>query len=63
MKPGKVRSIAVCILDNDKKQILVSEEFDHVRKETFFHTLGVKIEFGELVADTVRRELVDCRSL
>jgi 8-oxo-dGTP pyrophosphatase MutT (NUDIX family) len=56
MKPGKVRSIAICVFYNAGR-ILVAEGYDHIKKETFYRPLGGTIEFGELSTDTIRREL------
>ena len=51
----------LCVLINDKNQIPVPEGSNHVRKESIYRPLGGKIEFGELGANTVHCELVDCR--
>jgi len=56
MKPGKVRPIAICFIIH-KGKILVQKGFDSVKNETFYRPLGGKIKFGELGADTVKREL------
>jgi len=56
MKPGKVRPIAICFIIH-KGKILIQKGFDSVKNEAFYRPLGGKIKFGELGADTVKREL------
>jgi 8-oxo-dGTP pyrophosphatase MutT (NUDIX family) len=56
MKPGKVRAIAICVLQR-KEAIFVFEGYDTLKGETFYRPLGGTIEFGEHSAQAVRREL------
>jgi 8-oxo-dGTP pyrophosphatase MutT (NUDIX family) len=56
MKPGKVRAIALCVFRYGDR-ILVAQNYDPVKKQTFYRPLGGTIEFGEAAADTVRREI------
>ena len=58
MKPGKVRSIAICVF-RDQGRILASEGYDAVKNQVFYRPLGGAIEFGELAADTIRREILE----
>ena len=58
MKPGKVRTIAICVFRHAGK-ILVSENYDELKQQTFYRPLGGKIEFGETSAETVERELYE----
>jgi ADP-ribose pyrophosphatase YjhB (NUDIX family) len=51
-----IRPKAVCVVRRGD-QILVSAALDRVKGERFFGPLGGGIEFGELAADAVRREL------
>ncbi|MBP1694281.1 MAG: hydrolase [Chloroflexi bacterium] len=56
MKPGKVRSIAICVFRVGNK-ILVAEGYDQVKKQVFYRPLGGTIEFGESAAKTIQREI------
>lgn len=58
MKPGKVRSIAICVIQ-DGGRILVSEGYDEVKRNIFYRPLGGTIEFGETGAETVVREFME----
>ena len=56
MKKNRIRPLAICVfLNNDR--ILVAEGYDPIKQQTFYRPLGGGIEFGEVSADTVRREL------
>ncbi len=52
----KIRILAICVFRRGSK-ILVAQGFDAVKKETFFRPLGGAVEFGELAADALRREI------
>ncbi len=56
MKPGKVRSLAICVF-RKQDRIFVAEGYDSVKQETFYRPLGGTIEFGELGRETVKREI------
>lgn len=56
MGDGSIRATALCLIRRGD-EILVSEGYDHVKKERFFRLLGGGIEFGELGEDAARREL------
>lgn len=56
MKPGKIRPLAICVFHHEGK-ILVQEGYDRVDKVLFYRPLGGRIEFGELGAETVVREI------
>ncbi len=56
MKPNKVRPLALGIFRRDDA-ILVARGHDSVKHQTYYRPLGGKIEFGELGAETVVREL------
>ena len=58
MKPGKVRAIAICIIQHAGR-LLVAEGFDEVKKSKFYRPLGGKIEFGERGAETIAREFME----
>jgi len=53
-----IRPIAICLFLRDGK-ILVSEEHDPNKGETFYRPLGGGIEFGEHSIDTIQRELME----
>ena len=53
-----IRAISICIIENEGK-IFVGEGTDDVKKETFYRPLGGGIEFGELAAETVKREFLE----
>jgi 8-oxo-dGTP pyrophosphatase MutT (NUDIX family) len=53
-----IRPLAICIFSHDDK-ILVSEEHDPSKGETFYRPLGGGIEFGEHSTDTIHRELME----
>ncbi len=51
-----IRPIAICIFHNNG-EILVSQGFDHVKGTYFYRPLGGGIEFGEISAQTIVREI------
>ena len=55
MSPA-IRPIALCVF-RKKDQILVTEEYDKLKKEHFYRPLGGNIEFGEYSWETIRREI------
>jgi len=56
VKEGEVRPLAICVF-RKMDQILVAEDFDTTKGETFYRPLGGTIEFGEYGQDTVVREI------
>jgi len=54
----KIRPLAICIFRHNGK-ILVSEEHDPTKGETFYRPLGGGIEFGEHSTDAIHRELME----
>ena len=56
MVKGSIRPVAICLCSRDGA-ILVFEEYDTVKQQVYYRPLGGGIEFGELGAETVRREL------
>jgi 8-oxo-dGTP pyrophosphatase MutT (NUDIX family) len=55
---SQIRPIAICIFNHNGK-ILVFEDYDPSKSETFYRPLGGGIEFGEYSVETVRRELME----
>jgi len=55
---SQIRPLAICLFNHDDK-ILVSEEHDPAKGETFYRPLGGGIEFGEHSIDTIHRELME----
>jgi 8-oxo-dGTP pyrophosphatase MutT (NUDIX family) len=58
MNAPKIRLIALCVCRREDK-ILVMEGYDSVRDQSHFRPLGGGIEFGELGAEAVARELME----
>jgi 8-oxo-dGTP pyrophosphatase MutT (NUDIX family) len=56
MKPGEVRSIAICVI-KDKDRIFAGKHYDPSKKETFYRPLGGAIEFREYGRECVVREI------
>ena len=55
---NQIRPLAICLFSHNDK-ILVSEEYDPSKGETFYRPLGGGIEFGEHSINAVRRELLE----
>jgi len=55
---SQIRPLAICLFSHDDK-ILVSEEHDPAKGETFYRPLGDGIEFGEHSIDAIQRELME----
>lgn len=55
---NQIRPLAICLFSHNDK-ILVSEEHDPAKGETFYRPLGGGIEFGEHSTDTIQRELME----
>ncbi len=56
LPPQYIRPIAVCVIWRGDS-IFVSEGRDRVKNQTFYRPLGGAIEFGELGADAITREI------
>ncbi len=56
MKKPRIRPIALCVFRHEGR-ILVSENFDPTKRETFYRPLGGGIEFGERGIDAAMREM------
>ena len=55
---SKIRPLAICLFSHNDK-ILVSEEHDPAKGDTFYRPLGGGIEFGEHSTETIHRELME----
>ncbi len=53
-----IRPLAICLFRHNGK-ILVSEERDQAKDETFYRPLGGGIEFGEHSTEAIQRELME----
>ncbi|MDP7020454.1 MAG: NUDIX hydrolase [Pirellulaceae bacterium] len=51
-----IRILAICVFRHGSK-VLVAQGFDAVKEESFLRPLGGAVEFGELAADALRREI------
>ena len=51
-----IRHLAICVFRRDSR-ILVGQGYDDIKKETFLRPIGGAVEFGELAADALRREV------
>lgn len=56
MTPSRIRPLAICLFRHADK-ILVAEYYDPAKAEKFFRPIGGGIEFGELAAETIAREV------
>jgi len=55
---SQIRPLAICLFSHNDK-ILVSEEHDPSKGETFYRPLGGGIGFGEHSTETIHRELME----
>lgn len=55
-KKPRIRPLAICVFRHEGR-ILVSENYDPTKRETFYRPLGGGIEFGERGIDAVAREI------
>ena len=54
----RIRPLAICLFRHNGK-ILVSEERDPTKNETFYRPLGGGIEFGEHSEEAIHREIME----
>lgn len=54
----RIRPLALCIFRRGEK-IFVAEGYDSSKNQTFYRPIGGGIEFGELAAATVKREVME----
>jgi len=50
---------AICLVTNDRNELLVSEDYDSVKKEYFCVPLGGHVRYNERSVDTVKREFLE----
>ncbi|MDQ3327072.1 MAG: NUDIX hydrolase [Chloroflexota bacterium] len=55
-KKARIRPLAICVFRHEGR-ILVSENYDPGKQETFYRPLGGGIEFGERGIDAAAREI------
>jgi 8-oxo-dGTP pyrophosphatase MutT (NUDIX family) len=55
-KKRRIRALALCVFRREDK-LFVSRGYDSHTGETFYRPIGGRIEFGELGAETVAREV------
>lgn len=53
---SSIRILVICVF-RDGTRILVGQGLDDVKNEVFMRPLGGAVEFGELAADALRREI------
>lgn len=58
MTPPRIRPLALCLFSH-KDKILVAEYYDPAKSQKFFRPIGGGIEFGELAAETIAREVME----
>ncbi|MBD1910469.1 MULTISPECIES: NUDIX domain-containing protein [unclassified Leptolyngbya] len=58
MGANQIRVIAICVF-RCEDEILVAEEFDHVKETPFYRPLGGGVEPGELAIAAIQREILE----
>lgn len=53
---NNIKVESICLIINDKNEILVGEDFDVVEKKFFYTPLGAEVKFNEKSLDTIIRE-------
>lgn len=55
----KIHVKALLYTERNDRQILVSEDFDKVKKDYYYRPLGGTVEFGERAVETLAREILE----
>ena len=58
-KSREVRVKSICIIKNSKGELLLSADFDKVKKDYYYRPLGGHVEFNENSIETVKREFLE----
>ena len=53
----KTISVKVMCLIQHNGKLLVNKGYDNAKKQTFYRLVGGKVEFGEKMEDTIKREI------
>jgi 8-oxo-dGTP pyrophosphatase MutT (NUDIX family) len=56
MRPGQIRALVICLFRH-RGRILVSRDYDSVKRDYYYRPLGGGIEFGETSREAIIREI------
>jgi ADP-ribose pyrophosphatase YjhB (NUDIX family) len=59
MQNNRIIVKAMCLIMNDRSEMLLSGALDKVKGDYFYRPLGGNVEFNERAEDTVKREFVE----